>query len=65
MFRFSYAVPLQFEQRDGVWQFTGEENLGKMAGGVYRYEGHVSPTNFFSTYQSKYDHGTFQMRRPE
>ena len=64
VFRFSYTVPLQFEQRD-AWHFTGEENLGKLAGGVYRYEGHATPTNFFSTYHSKYDHGTFQMRRPE
>jgi hypothetical protein len=65
VFRFSYAVPLQFEQREGAWHFTGEENLGKLAGGVYHYEGRVTPTNFFSTYRSKHDHGTFQMRRPD
>jgi hypothetical protein len=65
VFRFSYTVPLRFEQRDGIWHFTGEENLGKLAGGVYRYEGHATRTNFFSTYRSKPDHGTFQMQRPE
>jgi len=65
VFRYSYTVSFQFEERDGAWHFTGEENLGKLAGGVYRYEGHATPTNFFSTYGSKYDHGTFQMRRPE
>jgi hypothetical protein len=45
--------------------FDGEADLGKLAGGVYKYSGHATPTNFFSTYKSKYDHGTFQMTRPE
>jgi len=48
-----------------VWQFQGDENLGWLAGGVYHYEGRVSPTNFHSTYRSKYDHGTFEMGRPQ
>ena len=39
-------------------------NLGWLAGGVYHYEGRADATNFFSTYTSKYDHGTFQMTRP-
>ncbi len=34
------------------------------SGGVYHYDGDATPTNFFSTYKSKYDHGTFQMTRP-
>src|SRR3954469_15756454 len=45
--------------------FDGETDLGKLAGGVYKYSGYATPTNFFSTYKSKYDHGTFQMTRPE
>jgi hypothetical protein len=65
IFRFSYAVSLAVEERGGTWRISGEENLGKMAGGVYRYEGQVSPTNFHATYSSKYDHGTFEMKRPE
>lgn len=65
VFRFGYTVALEFEQHDGAWSLTGDEDLGKLAGGVYHYEGHATPTNFFSTYRSKYDHGTFQMRRPE
>lgn len=48
-----------------VFQFAGEAKLAKWAGGIYHYKGHVSPTNFFSTYRNKYDHGTFQMTRPE
>jgi len=65
VFRFSYAVSLQFEQQETNWQFTGDEDLGKLAGGIYHYDGQVTRTNFFSTYWSKYDHGTFQLRRPE
>jgi hypothetical protein len=44
--------------------FQGSEDLGRLAGGVYTYEGHADRTNFFSTYKSKYDHGTFEMKRP-
>jgi hypothetical protein len=64
IFRYSYQVDLQFEQRDGLWHLRGDENLGWLAGGVYQYSGSVSPTNFQSTYRSKYDHGVFEMTRP-
>ena len=63
--RFSYTLPMKVEPQDGGWQFHGEENLGKMAGGVYRYEGKATPTNFHSIYHSTYDHGVFEMERPE
>lgn len=63
--RFGYKVSLAIQRHYGGWEFNGEENLGKLAGGVYYYEGHATPTNFFSTYRSKYDHGIFEMRRPE
>ena len=62
---FSYTVPLRVEPSDGVYKFQGEADLGWYAGAVYHYEGRASPTNFFSTYRSKHDHGTFQMTRPE
>lgn len=65
IFRFSYEVMLDIQPHYGGWEFNGEENLGKLAGGVYFYEGRASSTNFFSTYRSKYDHGIFEMRRPE
>lgn len=62
--RFSYRVPLQVEAHDGVWLFSGSEDLGSMAGGIYHYTGSATPTNFHSTYRSDYDHGIFQMSRP-
>ncbi len=61
--RFSYTVPLQVEPHDGGWRLRGEADLGRTAGGVYRYAGTATPTNFHSTYDSKYDHGIFEMKR--
>ncbi len=61
---FSYAVPLTATQANGAFVFRGEADLGRLAGGVYHYDGQATPTNFFSRYQAKADGGTFQMRRP-
>lgn len=65
VFTFSYTVPLEMRRAGDSWKFNGEADLGKMAGGVYTYEGAVSSNHFFSTYDSKYDHGKFEMSRPE
>lgn len=62
--RFSYTVPLTVNASSAVWHFRGEEDLGALAGGVYRYVGSATTTNFHSTYDSKYDRGTFEMHRP-
>jgi len=64
-FSFSYSVPLQVRRTNDAFQFEGEADLGWLAGGIYRCEGSATVTNFFSTYRSKYDHGTFQMTRPD
>ncbi len=62
---FGYTVFLKAEPTaTNGFAFSGQANLGSMAGGVYHYEGHADTTNFFSTYSCKYDHGTFQMARP-
>ena len=61
---FNYTVPLTVERVSDGFAFKGEADLGKLAGGVYHYEGHANQTDFFSTYSSRYDHGTFQMHRP-
>ena len=62
---FTYAVDLSVEPKDATFAIGGAANLGWLAGGEYRYAGTVTPTNFFSTYESRYDHGTFQMSRPK
>ena len=60
---FSYAAALTGAVTNGVVQFTGESDLGKLRGGVYKYSGSANATHFSCTYESKYDHGTFQMSR--
>jgi hypothetical protein len=60
---FSYAAALTGAVTNGVVQFTGESDLGKFGGGVYKYSGSANATHFSCTYESKYDHGTFQMSR--
>lgn len=64
LFRATYKVHLHVRPVDIGYELRGEENLGKLAGGVYQYEGRVSGTNFTSTYRSPYDHGTFRLTRP-
>ena len=66
LFSFSYRTTFRGSWIGEEFRFHGEEDLGALAGGLYNYEGRASPTNFFSTYSSKYDVGTFILhRRPE
>ena len=65
IFSFGMAAKLDVKPAaNGLWQFSGAENLGGFYG-EYRYEGQASTTNFFSTYKAAVDHGTFQMTRPK
>lgn len=61
---FGYTVRMETRLSTNGVSFRGSENLGALAGGVYTYDGHADSTNFFSTYKSKYDRGTFEMTRP-
>ncbi len=61
---FSYHATFRGAWTGNEFLFRGEENLGQLAGGKFKYDGHISPTNFFSTYDSKYDVGTFTLQRP-
>jgi len=61
---FSYAVILRAQPVTDGFIFNGQANLGFLAGGVYYYDGHADETNLFSNYSCKYDHGTFEMKRP-
>ncbi|MBA4147552.1 MAG: hypothetical protein H0X66_05510 [Verrucomicrobia bacterium] len=62
---FGYTATFTGQHTNDVFYFSGDADLGRLAGGIYTYEGRVSPRNFFSTYNSKYDHGTFEMGRPD
>jgi hypothetical protein len=64
IFSASYAVPLEIRRADDEFKLHGQQDLGRFAGGMFTYDGTANPTNFFSTYRSKSDHGTFRMTRP-
>jgi hypothetical protein len=65
IFHFSYTVRLETQPHYAGWEFNGEADLGRLAGGVYYYEGRATPTNLISTYRSKSDHGILDLHRPK
>jgi hypothetical protein len=65
IFQYTSETMLYGFESNGVVQLAGESDLGTLAGGVYHYKGTVTPTEFKSTYKSKYDHGRYEMVRPK
>ena len=64
LLRFEYTADMSVETRDGAAYFTGQADLGRMAGGVYHYDGHADGTLLYCKYKSSNDHGYFKMTRP-
>lgn len=64
IFNGSYTITQQVQRVDHTFKMRGGADLGTIYGGYYTYEGEATPTNFFSTYRSKHDHGVFRMTRP-
>jgi len=62
---FQYETEFQVEEKeDGTQSFVGEQDLGEMVGGVYRYEGAVAGDAFHATFRAENgDHGVFEMLR--
>jgi hypothetical protein len=59
----SYTVGLAgTPARDGL-QIRGQQDLGALQGGVYKYDGVVTPTTFRVHYDSRYDTGVFELHR--
>jgi hypothetical protein len=63
--RFTHAMNVAATREGETIKFHGEEDLGGMAGGVYRYDGTCNGREFTSTYDAKDDHGRFEMARPK
>jgi hypothetical protein len=62
-FSSSYTVPFATTRaRDGL-HFRGQQDLGMIQGGVYKYDGVVTPTKFRVHYDSWYDTGVFELHR--
>ena len=65
IFWYTYVATLSGQETtNGTTLLRGDANLGKLAGGVYKYEAMVTPQEFRATYSSKHDHGRFRMTRP-
>lgn len=62
--RFGYSMSLAAQPAGHLTRFQGAENLGWLAGGLYRYDGTTDGRSFDCAYQSKADHGRFTMTRP-
>lgn len=67
---FALIIPYEFEipflvSNDGeIYTFEGTQDLGRLAGGVYTYNGTASSTDFRSFYNAtNKDHGTFTMQK--
>jgi hypothetical protein len=63
VFSYEYEITLTAYEQDGVWHFHGQKDLGKLAGGMYYYDGTVTATDFRATYRTCKDNGVFVMCR--
>lgn len=63
LFRVGYATELKAESKSQSTLLKGEENLGPLAGGIYRCEGEVVGRNLTCRYSCKYDQGIFRLTR--
>lgn len=61
---FVHTAELTATNTTGGVSFTGEADLGRFAGGRYRYEGRATPEAFSLQYTARKDHGRFELRRP-
>jgi len=61
---FAYSVDVEAKEIPNGHAFHGEADLGRLAGGVYTYEGFATNGVYNATYDSKYDKGVFKMQRP-
>jgi hypothetical protein len=65
VFSSGYSTVFSGKRKGEGVEFTGEQNLGRLFGGVYTFKGKASPRRFFASYDSSYDTGTFEMKRVE
>ena len=66
IFKSSYSIPLTHDRGATGNVFSGEKDLGWLAGGLYTYGAEITPTTFDASYQSQSgDSGVFQLARPK
>ena len=57
------STTLKVEREGEEWAFTGQEDLGILKGGVYKYAGTTNGREFVCSYDSTFDKGVFRMTR--
>lgn len=62
---FEYSMLLSAQPDGDRFLLSGQKDLGKLAGGMYRYEGHATANEFLANYSSCKDRGVFVMTRRE
>lgn len=62
---YSYNMEMTITQSEADYQFTGQADLGKLAGGIYKYNGTGTTNQLDINFRSPEDHGTFLLQRPE
>ena len=62
-FHTSYETVFTTQQQGRTLRFSGSQDLGKLRGGVYHYEGSVTGGKWQARYTAHADHGTFAMAR--
>ena len=62
-FRACYSTDFTVIWREDRWTFSGQSDLGLLAGGAYAYEGQATLETLVCSYQSARDHGEFRLKR--
>ena len=62
---YPYDMDMTLTPQGDTFIFTGQADLGKLAGGLYHYDGNGTVQRIDINYRADKDHGTFQLERPE
>jgi len=63
VFESEYTMSMTVDWRRGAFEFTGAKDLGFWFGGLCRFEGRATPTEFVTSYESESNQGQFLMHR--
>ena len=63
IFATNFDMTFDTARHGSVLALHGEKDIGAIFGGVYRYDGQVTPRHFSTTFASRLDSGRFEMNR--
>jgi hypothetical protein len=61
--RVCYSIELHASSAGERMQLEGDADLGRLAGGLYHYEGETDGRHWACTYHCRYDHGRFSLAK--